>query len=148
MKTTKLIIIFFLFLTTISRSQTPESLIDKFFKDYAVSPSKAIDDIYNTNVWTKNSKEGIENMKREIASYTLDYMGKYYGKELITKQKCTESFELHYYMVKYDRQPMKFVFEFYKPNNKWMLYSLMINADLDEDAEQAAKLALLNKLQN
>ena len=138
----------FMFFTAVSYGQTPENLISTFFQVYKSNPSKAVDDLYGTNPWTVNSKEGIENMKREIASYTKDYMGDYYGNELIIKQKCTESFELHYFMVKYDRQPLKFVFEFYKPKDKWMLYSLLIDAEFDEDVEQAAKLGLVNKLQN
>ena len=47
-------------------------------------------------------------------------------------------------MVKYDRQPMRFTFKLYKPNDKWILFSFKIDVDLDDELEQAAKLYYLN----
>jgi hypothetical protein len=79
-------------------------------------------------------------MKKEINGYTEDYIGKYYGYNLITKKQSTENFVLYSYMVRYDRQPLKFIFEFYRPDNVWMLFSFKIDSNLDEDVEQVAKL--------
>lgn len=56
---------------------------------------------------------------------TLDYIGKYYGYEIITTKKFSESFELHSYLVKSDRQPIRFIFKFYKPNDKWVFFMHM-----------------------
>jgi hypothetical protein len=83
-------------------------------------------------------------MKNEVNKYTVDYVGKYYGNELITKKQFSESFVLYSYVFKYDRQPIRFIFKFYKPNDKWMLYSMKIDRDLDDEIEQSAKLYYLN----
>jgi len=123
---------------------SPDEIINKFFIEYSKNPSKAVEDIYATNPWTTRIKDGIETMKNEVNSYTVDYVGKYYGKELITKKQFSESFILYSYMLKYDRQPIRFTFKLYKPNDKWSLYSLNIDAGLDEELEQAAKLYYLN----
>jgi len=133
----------FISLTTFGQSK-PDDLINNFFKEYAKTPAKAVEDIYATNPWTSRIKDGIETMKNEVNKYTVDYVGKYYGYELITKKQFSESFILYSYMVKYDRQPMRFIFKLYKPNDKWTLFSFKIDSDLDDEIEQSAKLYYLN----
>jgi len=133
----------FISLTTFGQSK-PDDLINNFFKEYAKTPAKAVEDIYATNHWTSRIKDGIETMKNEVNKYTVDYVGKYYGYELITKKQFSESFILYSYMVKYDRQPMRFIFKLYKPNDKWTLFSFKIDSDLDDEIEQSAKLYYLN----
>ena len=123
---------------------SPEELINNFFKEYAKTPAQAVENIYATNPWNARIRDGIETMKNEVNKYTIDYVGKYYGYELITKKQLSESFILCAYMVKYDRQPMRFTFKLYKPNDKWSLYSFQIDSDLDDELEQAAKLYYLD----
>ena len=43
-------------------------------------------------------------------------------------------------MVRFDRQPMRFTFIYYKPSEKWNLYSLNFSPNLDEELEQTAKI--------
>lgn len=133
-----------LFSLTSFGQSNPEDLINTFFKEYEKTPSKAVEDIYASNPWTSRIKDGIETMKNEVNKYTVDYVGKYYGYELITKKQLSESFILCSYMVKYDRQPMRFIFKLYKPDDKWSLFSFKIDTDLDDEIEQAAKLYYLN----
>ena len=121
----------------------PDNLIETFFKNYEKTPSKAVEDIYSTNVWASRNRDGIETLKNEVNKYTVDYVGKYYGYELITKKQFSESFILYSYMVKYDRQPMRFIFKLYKANDKWSLFALSIDSDLDTEIEQSAKLYYL-----
>ncbi len=138
-----LTIVTFISLTNFGQSN-PEEMINTFFKEYAKIPSKAVEDIYLTNPWTSRIKDGIESMKNEVNKFTIDYVGKYYGYELITKKQFSESFILYSYMVKYDRQPIRFIFKLYKPNDKWTLFSLQIDANLDDEIEEAAKLLYIN----
>ena len=142
----KLILLAFVIMFSLATfGQTnPEALINTFFKEYSNSPSKAVEDIYATNPWTSRIKDGIESIKNEVNKYTIDYVGKYYGYELITKKQFSESLILYSYMVKYDRQPMRFIFKLYKPNDKWTLYSFAIDSELDVELEQAAKLYYLD----
>jgi hypothetical protein len=138
----------FLFLSKSTYSQTtPEDIIKKFFETYQKNTGKAIDDIYATNSWTSQMQDAITTMKKTIKTYPEE-MGNYYGFEMITKQKSTERFVLYVYMIRYDRQPMKVNFELYKPNDKWMLYSLNFATDIDEDVEMAAKMYTQNPNQN
>lgn len=122
----------------------PEELIMSFFKEYQKNPTKAVGDIYGTNPWISRNKDAVESVKNEVNRYNTDFVGKYYGYEPITRKQFSESFVLFSYMVKYERQPMRFMFKFYKPSTKWVLYEFKIDSDLDNELEQAAKLYNIN----
>jgi hypothetical protein len=134
-----------LIVTSISSygQDNPDDIIRRFFDTYQSNTDKALDEIYATNVWTLEMKDAINSLKKTIKNYPNE-MGKYYGSDLITKQKCTERFLLYSYMARYDRQPMKVVFELYKANDKWILFSLNFSADIDDDVEMAAKYYVQN----
>ncbi len=142
----KLFFIVFVTITSLSTygQGAPEDLLSTFFDEYTRNPSKAVEDIYATNPWSTRIRDGIESLKKEVNSYNLDYMGKYYGHELITKKQFSESFVLISYMMKYDRQPIRFTFKLYKPDDKWTLLSFDIDSNLDDEIGEAAKLYFLN----
>ncbi|MDN3672409.1 hypothetical protein QWY99_04980 [Flavobacterium branchiarum] len=121
-----------------------DEMIKNFFIEYSKNPAKAVENIYKSSIWTSRLKDGIEDMKNEVQKYNIDYMGKYYGSELIVKKQLSNSFILYSYLVKYDRQPIRFIFKLYKPNDKWVLFSLKIDGALDEEIEEAAKIYNLN----
>jgi len=144
MKKVSFVVAITLFSMTSFGQSNPEDLINTFFKEYLKTPSKAVENIYATNPWTSRIKDAVESLKNEVDKYTLEHVGKYYGFELITKKQFSESLVLYSYMAKYDRQPFRFIFKLYKPNDKWTLYSFAIDTDLDNELEQAAKLYNLN----
>lgn len=121
----------------------PQDLIDAFFATYEKDAGKAVKELYATNKWTDRVKDDIDKVVGTINGFTESYMGKYYGYELITKKKFAESFELYSYLIKYDRQPIRFIFKFYKPNDKWVLYSYAFDDSLDDEIQEAAKLYYL-----
>lgn len=128
----------------ISAQSEPQNLINSFFKTYEKDAGKAVKDLYATNKWTERIKDDIDKIVGTVNSFTENYMGKYYGSEIITTKKFSESFILYSYLVKYDRQPMRFIFKFYKPNDKWVLYSYALDDNLDNEIQEAAKLYNLN----
>ena len=121
----------------------PQDLIDAFFATYEKDAGKAVKELYATNKWTDRVKDDIDKVVGTINGFTESYMAKYYGYELITKKKFAESFELYSYLIKYDRQPIRFIFKFYKPNDKWVLYSYAFDDSLDDEIQEAAKLYYL-----
>ncbi|MDX2130023.1 MAG: hypothetical protein SFU91_13400 [Chloroherpetonaceae bacterium] len=142
----KIVLVAFLTLLSVNSfgQTTPEELINSFFKEYSKNTNKALDDLYATNPWTSRIKDGIEKIKKDVNGFIVDYVGKYYGYEPITKKQFSDSFVLYSYLVKYERQPMRFTFEFYKPNDKWILYSFKYDTEFDDEIEQAAKLYYLD----
>lgn len=122
----------------------PQNLLDIFFKTYEKDAGKAVKDLYSTNIWTDRIKDDIDKIVGTVNGFTESYMGKYNGYEIITTKKFSESFILYSYIVKYDRQPIRFIFKFYKPSNKWILYSYAIDDSFDDEIQEAAKLFYLN----
>jgi hypothetical protein len=122
---------------------SPQDLIDDFFATYEKDAGKAIKELYATNTWTERVKDDIDKIIGTVNGFTESYVGNYYGYEIITKKKFAESFELHSYMIKYDRQPIRFIFKFYKPNDKWVLFSFALDDSLDSEIQEAAKLYYL-----
>ncbi len=123
---------------------SPEQLIDRFFETYEKDAGKAVKELYGTNKWSERSKDNIDKIIGTVNGLTEDYMGKYYGQELITTKKFAESFILYSYLVKYDRQPLRFIFKFYKPNDQWVLYAYSLDDQLDSEIQEAAKLYYLD----
>ena len=134
-----LIVLVFLSMNCLAQ-QAPQQMIDTFFAAYKKDAGKAVKLLYETNPWTERIKDDIENIANKVNGFTLDYVGKYYGAELITSKKFSESFELYSYLVKYDRQPLRFTFKFYKPNDKWVLYAFQFDDEFSTEMEEAAKL--------
>ena len=137
----KIILISIILISLTTKAQTsPQILIDNFFETYKIDAGKAVKELYETNKWTERIKDDIEKIISAVNGFNENFMGKYYGKEIITTKKFAESFELYSYMVKYERQPIRFIFKFYKPNSKWVLYSFAFDDSLDTEIQEAAKL--------
>jgi len=120
--------------------ETPETYISKFFTEYKTAPMLAIDHLYGTNPWMAKAKDAVEGLKSKLAVLTPDYVGDYYGAELITTKQLKDRLKVYVYMVKYERQPIRFIFKFYRANDKWMLYSFKFDDQLDDELEQSARL--------
>lgn len=125
---------------------TPEEHIEKFFTDFKLKGAeKAVENIYETNKWISKFEDGIDNLKKQLESYDKDLVGEYYGYEFITKKELGESYVLYSYLAKYDRQPLRFTFQFYKPKDKWFLYAFQFDDKFDEELEKAAEIYFLTR---
>lgn len=138
----KTIIAFILLLNTIIFAQkTPDEIVEQFFIEFKEEgSSKALDNLYKQNKWISKSGDAVIQLKNQIESLNEDYVGEYYGYELILEKKLGDSYILKSYIVKYDRQPIRFTFQFYKPNKEWRIHSFKYDGNIDNEIEEAAKL--------
>lgn len=114
-------------------------MIDEFFtlyKSKGVDPP--LDYLFGTNKWMNNSKEQIEEVKSKLNS-TIKQVGEYYGHDLITKKSVGERYWLYSFMLRYDRQPIRFSLLFYKPNDQWRFMNFSYNVKWDDELEEASK---------
>jgi len=132
--------------TNILKAQTTtEEITDEFFNTYEKSPQKAVDYVFGTNKWmVDRNKDGIENVKTQLSSF-LGLVGDYYGYEKITEKSVGESYKLVSYMIKYDRQPVRFTFVFYKPKDIWQVQNFQYDDDLDDELEESGKVYRLKE---
>ncbi len=132
--------------TNILKAQTTiDEITTDFFKTYEKSPQKAVDYVFGTNKWMMDrNKDGIENIKTQLTSF-LGLVGDYYGYEKITEKSVGESYKLVSYMMKYDRQPVRFTFVFYKPKDKWQVQNFQYDDNLDDELEESGKVYRLKE---
>ncbi|MBP8156569.1 MAG: hypothetical protein KAX81_06035 [Leadbetterella sp.] len=113
---------------------TPKSTAEKFFKEYQnLGVTKSIDNLYASNKWMEFSAEAVSGLKTQLDALTLDFVGKFHGYELIKEQKIGENYIFLTYLGRYDRQPIRFDFEFYKPNTTWQIHSFSFDDKFGED---------------
>jgi len=143
---TSIIAIIFLFTSCFCSAQSnPKEIVDKFFIDYqSDGSSTALDKLYSTNKWMERATDAITKIKSQLEGLNEDYVGKYYGYELIVEKKLGESYILLSYLVKFDRQPIRYTFQFYKPKDKWSIYSFQFDGSIDDEIEEAAKIYFLD----
>jgi hypothetical protein len=118
-----------------------DDIVDSFFKNYEEKGATyALDSLYGINKWIDLKGSAMITLKEKMETLTEDFIGKYYGYELIVEKTLADSFILRSYLIKYERQPLRFTFQFYKPNKKWMVLNFKYDGLVGEEIEEAAKL--------
>jgi hypothetical protein len=131
-------LLFFVCTTTVqAQEQMPTNISKKFFEVYAAKPMDAIDYIFSGMTLNKQVKDDITAIKKNL-KVTIDQGGAYNGYELITEKSIGSTLKLMSYMAKYDRQPVRFIFIYYKPKDVWKIYTFQFNTNLDEELTSAA----------
>lgn len=136
----KAILLFSLFLlTAISYGQnTTDEIMSKFVKLYEQNTDAAFDYIFGTNKWMGENKDGTEKVKFQLREYA-NLMGEYIEFEKLTEKSLGESLKVSVYLVKYERQPLRFIFKYYKVKDNWMLYNLKFDENIDDELEELMK---------
>ncbi|MEO0471858.1 MAG: hypothetical protein AAF206_19690 [Bacteroidota bacterium] len=115
--------------------ESEQEILDEFFKLYNSNTSEAIDYIYSSNKWIDNEGEAVQNIKTKL-NELQPLLGTYYGGEFVHKGQLGESFVTYIYLAKYERQPLRFTFEFYKADDTWITYSFKFDDSFDDDLEE------------
>lgn len=140
-RTIFIVLIFTAPLTLCSQVKDPssetEKIIDDFFKTYKDKGHKdAIESLLSTNKWiTKADANNVATQLGELVSQ----VGQYYGHEKIRERQYGQSIVQYIYVVKYERQPLKFIFRFYKPNDKWQTQTFKYEIDFMDELDEAGK---------
>jgi hypothetical protein len=137
-------ILFFTSITIAQAQETPADISKKFFEVYASKPMDAIDYIFSGMKLNKQVSDDITAIKKNL-KVTIDQGGAYNGYELITEKSVGGSLKLISYMARYDKQPVRFIFIYYKPKDTWKIYTFQFNTNLDDELTNAASVDLLKE---
>ena len=124
--------------TKLSAQNTPEELMDKFFVLFETNPSLAFDYVFSTNKMIDLNQPEIQNLKDSFEK-SRKVLGNYYGYETAKKLVAGTVYAKYYYVLKYERQPLKLEAIMYKPNNTWKILSVMCKESLDDCFEEIDK---------
>ncbi len=128
-------ILLIIFCSNIYAQETPDQFIDAFFETYQTGATdKAFDDLFATNTFI--SKEDVNTIKDKVNQYK-EVIGEYHGFGLLIQKKIGEFIQINSYMLKYDRQPLRFILTFYKPDADWKIYNFRLSDDFVEELENA-----------
>ncbi|MEK6152143.1 hypothetical protein WIW50_02730 [Flavobacteriaceae bacterium 3-367] len=123
-----------------------KEILDNFFEIYKEDTSEALDYLYGTTKWVDANGESVKQLKGQLKQYG-ELVGEYHGEEFVYEGKIGNSFVTYIYLVKYERQPFRFTFEFYKANDKWIVYSFKFDDSFDDDLEEIMKYEYLQTKQ-
>ncbi len=112
-----------------------EKIPGEFFRIFESSPMEAFDFAFGTNKWMERNIDGIESVKAKYKDL-IPLLGEYYGYEKIGDARIADGLIMNTYMVKYDRQPMRFDFILYRPKDEWQLQNLEFSDNWEEALEE------------
>ena len=115
-----------------------ERITEEFFRQYALDPMKAFDYAFSTNKWMERNQDAVENLKNQYGKL-LPLIGTYYGYDLITEKSKGDHLKVASFILRYDRQPIRLTFIFYKPKDRWQVQNLKYDDKLPEELEEASK---------
>jgi hypothetical protein len=134
------------FVFSLHAQTPPKSDIEKFFTIYESGDTeKAVDFIYSSNPWIDRIKDDLESLKSKLIN-TRSLVGNYYGYDLLVTKRLANSYVLYSYFVRHDRQAIRFIFQFYKADKKWVLYSFAFDDSWDEEVKESAKFYNLKEM--
>jgi len=114
-------------------------ITEVFFKKYKDDGTEqAIDYLFSTNKLFTDTAQ-ISGLKKKLIALKQS-VGQYLGKELIAQRNAGKNLYFYAYILRFENQPVRFTFMFYKPKNDWVLYHFKFDADLDNELEQAGKI--------
>jgi hypothetical protein len=123
-------------------TEKQEKITEEFFKVFKTDPVKAYDNLFAKAKWVQ--KSDIETIKIKLKDFLSD-LGEYHGYEQVTTKRAGESYLLKSFLIKYDRQPVRFTFILYKPSDTWKIQNFSYDTGLNEELEQAAKIDRLRE---
>ena len=122
-----------------AQQESYQEKIDRFFDLVSRGENtEAVDFIYGDNAWISKKADAVANVRTQFSGLK-QIVGDYRAHEKIAEKKIAGRFAYIQYFVAYDRQPLSFVFEYYRPGDQWMLYSFSFNADIDDQIAELAK---------
>ena len=117
---------------------TPEKISEHFFMLFATDTDNAVDFLFSTNKWFNTATmPQLADIKGKIKK--LYYLGNLKGFELASKKVLSPSLVLITYIVKYDRQPIKIEFYYYRPGTQWQIQTFRFEEDLKTDLQNATE---------
>ena len=148
MKRNILLLIISLFITSAVKAEEVPYIskkISTFFELLKSDPDKAINSYFSDSVFARENQDLIKQVKAKL-NVTLAQLGSYRGNEIIIRRHLLNRFVTIKYLALFDRQPLTFQFEFYKPVNKWQIQGFTFDANIDDLLDESINFGIIKKL--
>lgn len=129
---------------TPSTSEDYEEIAAHFFETLGSEGGKAaLEYAFSTNPYSSRLEDELSVVINQLSS-AEDLLGEYTGNELLVETRVSDKLVTQYYLVMYERQPLKFELTFYKPQDEWVFQNFVFNASIIEDISTITRLSLLD----
>lgn len=121
-----------------------QSEIDEFFRLYQSGKvDEAVDSIYRTNKYVSSIPDQIQQVKTQLNALG-GLVGDIHNIGRIDTYSVGDDFVHVTYLATYDRQPVRYEFQFFKVKSGWRIYSLSFDDDLTNEITTLARKAALS----
>lgn len=122
-----------------------QNSVDKLLKDFfsiyeEQDPISAMQYAFSTNKYFAQDDKGIRNLVVQLQSI-LYIIGDYRGYEKLTERSLGNRLKHRTYLVYYDRQPLRFIFEFYQPKDQWFFLHVKFDDKYEEELIKSPPVA-------
>lgn len=121
-----------------------ERITSEFFNLYSQYPMRAYAKLFERSPWMNGKRGMVESNRAKLRDMTYD-LGDYLGYELIAESRIGDNYLLKSFMVKYERQPVRFTFVLYRPSGSWQVQSMSFDNELHKELKRAIKEESLTK---
>ena len=137
------LLLFFLPVALFAQDKTtpldPEKASAAFMEQIgAGNVDQAYDQIFAETSWIAKKQDTLDLVKNKTKNL-LPMLGKYIGSEELMRKEVGDCLIGYTYIARYERQPIRFVFIFYKPGDTWQTQSVNFDDDLTDDIKAALK---------
>lgn len=120
--------------------------IDLFFESLEKGEVDiAVDKIYSSNPYVSAIPDGILNIKNQLKALP-GIVGKLNKLEKIDTYKVGETLVQVTYIATYDRQPVRFEFQYFKLNDGWRINSMSFDDAIFEKVSELARDRAFSKM--
>jgi hypothetical protein len=98
---------------------------------------EAVEFLYSSNPWMARSADAVAQVRTRLKELP-SVVGTLRNRELLQERVVGSRFVYLSYLAAYERQPIRFVFQFYRPEAEWMTFGFSFDDKLDDDVEAAA----------
>jgi hypothetical protein len=120
-----------------------EMIADKFFDTLATQGGEAaVRYSFSTNPYASRLEAQIDVAVNQFMA-TEGIIGEYIDRELLVETKVADHLVVQYYLVMYERQPMKFELTFYKPYDEWIFQNFVFNSSIVEEVSALTRLSIM-----
>ncbi|MEM6784520.1 MAG: hypothetical protein AAF624_12390 [Bacteroidota bacterium] len=116
-------------------AQSPEAQVQRFFDTYAVQAEAAVDTFFTNNPYIESNREAVDGLTAQLGE-VLGLVGPFRGYEVVAIRPLGERLVNYLVVVGHDRQPLRFSFTFYRPQETWQAQNFRYTDDFTGDFEQ------------
>ncbi|GIX41049.1 MAG: hypothetical protein KatS3mg129_0782 [Leptospiraceae bacterium] len=129
----KFIFIILIIFPIILKANEPVKIVNTFFELYKErGVEQAIDYLFSNNPILYSKSNSISNLKNTLKNIEK-VLGKYHDFSIIFNENYYKSLQIIITYVRYEKQPLRYLFVFYKPDNKWLTFRFEIDTKFPEN---------------